>query len=88
MKVVDNDGLHADRERFGKVILAAGTYEVKVDFFESGRQDSLTVEWAGPGFGKQALQNADLRISGVDEPIDGGSPNGRHTAIEKQGPSA
>lgn len=71
-KVVDNDGLHADRERFGKVTLAAGTHGVRVDFFEREGEDSLVVEWAGPGFGKTALSNADLQIRATDGPTEGG----------------
>ena len=49
MEVVNNDGLHAMRERSGTITLAAGTHEFRVRFFERAGNHGLIVRWRGPG---------------------------------------
>ena len=56
--IVDNDGLHASIEQQGQVTLSAGTHEIVVTLFEKTGQQSLDVNWAGPGFDKTALAPA------------------------------
>ncbi len=54
-KVVDNDGLHAMRERTGMVALRAGTHRVTLAFFQKSGEDRLVVDWSGPGFTRTAI---------------------------------
>ncbi|OJV98533.1 MAG: hypothetical protein BGO52_12050 [Sphingobacteriales bacterium 44-61] len=35
-KIIDNDGLHPDRERGGQLALEKGVYPIKLDFFDAG----------------------------------------------------
>lgn len=54
-RVVDNDGLHAERTIDGMVRLKAGLHPVVIDFFEAGGEKSLTVSWEGPGIPRQEI---------------------------------
>ena len=53
--VVDNDGVHAKRERSGAVQLAAGKHDIVVEFFERSFGEWLQVKWSGPGIPKQLI---------------------------------
>ncbi|MDY7107211.1 MAG: PA14 domain-containing protein [Planctomycetota bacterium] len=48
-EVVNNDGLHAMRERSGAISLAAGPHDFMVRFFERSGNHGLIVSWRGPG---------------------------------------
>ena len=48
--VVDNDGLHGREIVSNEIYLKSGMHEIKVDYFERGGQESLNVNWKGPGF--------------------------------------
>ncbi|MFM8330541.1 MAG: DUF1800 family protein, partial [Candidatus Methylumidiphilus sp.] len=50
--VVDNDGLHPQRERSGRIGLERGRHAISVDFFEWGGDEVLGVSYAGPHFAK------------------------------------
>ncbi|MEO0333317.1 MAG: PA14 domain-containing protein, partial [Bacteroidota bacterium] len=57
--VVNNDGLHGDQTRSGvKQFDAAGFYAIKIEFFEKGGGESLTVEYQGPGISRQQIPNS------------------------------
>lgn len=51
--VVDNDGVHAFQMKSGKVKLEAGTHSIRVDYFEQGGEERLSVELEGPGLPRQ-----------------------------------
>ncbi|SEK49536.1 Por secretion system C-terminal sorting domain-containing protein [Aquimarina amphilecti] len=51
--VVDNDGLHGEREESGTVCLEAGYHEIEVQFFERTGGNVLSVAYEGPGISKQ-----------------------------------
>ena len=53
--VVDNDGLHPYAEQQGTIHLDAGRHPLTVEFFESGGEELLTVDYAGPGFPRQPV---------------------------------
>ncbi|WP_262892035.1 PKD domain-containing protein, partial [Hymenobacter cavernae] len=53
--VVDNDGLHGDRELTGTIGLKAGTHAITVAFFQDGGGQNLDVSYAGPSFGKTII---------------------------------
>ncbi|WP_153801047.1 fibronectin type III domain-containing protein [Foetidibacter luteolus] len=61
--VVNNDGLHGTVERSGQVSLTAGVHNIRVTFFERGGDQVLNVNWQGPGFAKQAIPDAVLKIT-------------------------
>ncbi|MCP3422926.1 family 16 glycoside hydrolase [Nocardioides pinisoli] len=48
--VVDHDGLHGDTAMEGSVTLTAGAvHALRVDYFEAGGGERLTLEWMPPG---------------------------------------
>ena len=53
--VVDNDGLHSKTSKSGSVFLDKEMYKIVVEYFERGGQESLEVNWKGPGFEWQAI---------------------------------
>lgn len=53
--VVDHDGLHGMVEKSARVGLKAGWHPLRVEWFNAGAGSGLTVNWAGPGFEKQAI---------------------------------
>lgn len=50
--IVDNDGIHPDQEKNGRIQLNQGSHELEVQYFESSGQESFNVQWAGPGIRK------------------------------------
>ena len=66
-QVVDNDGLHAARERSGSVVLQAGQYPIRVTFFERTGGEKLEVRWEGPGLAKQLIPDEVLLKSNPAE---------------------
>ena len=57
---IDNDGLHAPRERTGSVALARGVHDVRVSYFQGPRyQVALVLKIAPPG--------EEMRIFNTDE---------------------
>ena len=62
--VVDNDGLHSAQEKSGTIGLKAGKHLISVGYFEQDGDNSLSVSYAGPGFGKQEIPTSNLyRVS-------------------------
>jgi glucose/arabinose dehydrogenase len=53
--VVNNDGLHAARERAGTIRLRAGKHAITVTFFDNTGSEALGVSYAGPGITKRAI---------------------------------
>ncbi len=68
VEVVDNDGLHGQRERFGRTALKAGLHPIRVSFFERGGSDALEVYYKGPGIEKALIPAGALYHQ------DGGAP--------------
>eukprot|EP00293_Proteomonas_sulcata_P020782 CAMPEP_0184303712 /NCGR_PEP_ID=MMETSP1049-20130417/13410_1 /TAXON_ID=77928 /ORGANISM="Proteomonas sulcata, Strain CCMP704" /LENGTH=291 /DNA_ID=CAMNT_0026615341 /DNA_START=8 /DNA_END=883 /DNA_ORIENTATION=+ len=46
--IVDNSGLHGNRERKGEIGLSSGYHVFKADFFENGGGESMVVKYSGP----------------------------------------
>ena len=64
IKVVNNDGLHSEREISGTVGLKAGKHAISVDFFQQSVDKVLQVSYAGPGVSKQVIPSSALyRVS-------------------------
>lgn len=54
-RVVENDGLHGDREKRGSVALEAGLHPITVLFFQRAGGKALKVYYHGPGIEKQEI---------------------------------
>ena len=66
--VVNNDGLHGQVERSGRVNLTAGLHEIIVTYFDNGGGDGLTVSWKGPQIRKQPIPASALSSGGSGNP--------------------
>lgn len=53
--IVDNDGIHPHTVKEGRKKLTKGVHKVLVDYFEQGGEETLTVEFQGPGRNRQLL---------------------------------
>ena len=53
--VVDNDGLHGERELAGAIGLKHGWHPIRVEYFNAGGGKALELSWRGPKIGKQAI---------------------------------
>jgi S1-C subfamily serine protease len=53
--VVDHDGLHGLDEKRGIVRLRAGKHRIRVEFFEAGGDEGLTLRYEGPGLRKRPI---------------------------------
>ncbi|WP_019036975.1 PA14 domain-containing protein [Psychroflexus tropicus] len=75
-EVVNNDGLHSNRERQGNITLTAGDYDIEVLFFENSGGENLSVSYAGPSISKQPLPFLIVSAGGTSFDTDGdGTPD-------------
>jgi hypothetical protein len=68
VEVVDNDGLHGQVERSGKIALEPGLHAIRVTFFERGGDDELVVSYEGPGVSKRPIPPAILHRTPTSTP--------------------
>ena len=54
-RIIDNDGVHPHNIKDARVRLTEGVHKVQVDYCEVGGDESLSVEFQGPGFPRQPL---------------------------------
>ncbi len=54
-QVVEFDGIHPASVRQGKVKLDAGVHSIRVEYFEKGGEEVLTLDVAGPDFGRTPI---------------------------------
>ncbi len=54
-QIVDNDGLHGDRERSGRIPLQEGKHPIALHFFQAAGGLALKVSWAGPSMEKAEI---------------------------------
>jgi hypothetical protein len=59
-KVVDNDGVHGAQERKGWIALKAGFHPIRINYWDAVWDQSLEVQYEGPGVAKQQLPAAVL----------------------------
>ena len=57
-QVADSDGVHPLSFKSGDVDLIVGTHQFEVEYFESGGEQELRVEFEGPGVKRQTLEYA------------------------------
>jgi len=55
IEVVNNDGLHANFERSGKIKLESGMHPIKLQYFNAGGYQALQVYYEGPGTKRQII---------------------------------
>lgn len=53
--VADNGGLHASEVRGGFIALKAGMHPIRVIYFQEGGTTALSVQYEGPGIGRQEI---------------------------------
>ncbi len=82
---VNHDGLHGSTEMPGApATLTAGFYPIRVEFFEAGGGESLTVSWQGPGISKQAIPSNRLRENFTLPPAPTAPSNLTRTVLDYQ----
>jgi hypothetical protein len=58
--VISNDGVHSMREYYTDLNLSAGPHVFHLEFFEYTGSAGLQLDWAGPGFVRQAINSTQL----------------------------
>ena len=53
--IVENDGIHGNTERTGRIKLESGLHTIKLDYFDGGGSQSLNVQYKGPGVSRQLI---------------------------------
>jgi mono/diheme cytochrome c family protein len=66
--VADNDGIHPNSQKSGRLRLNRGRHKVVVGFFQGGGEDELDVEYEGPGLSRRPLASAILPPPGAPVP--------------------
>ncbi len=79
--VVDNDGLHAEQTREGKINLKAGKRRIQVRFFEKNGGESLNVRWTMPN-GAQSFAGKPSPLSDLQKKA--GELSRRIVEVEKK----
>lgn len=62
--LINHDGKHGMTEKRATANLKAGSYPLIVTYFDNGGGDGLSVNWSGPGFGKQRISKKNLMLGG------------------------
>lgn len=53
--IIDNDGLHSNKEITGKIFLESGKHPFKIFYFEKSGSQDLRVEYEGPGITRKPI---------------------------------
>ncbi len=59
-RIVDNDGMHGEREASGTVYLAPGMHPLRVTYFENSGGEVLKASYQGPGIPKTRIPSSEL----------------------------
>ncbi|MFA6240738.1 MAG: PA14 domain-containing protein, partial [Candidatus Hydrogenedentales bacterium] len=62
--LIDNDGQHGEISKPGAIVLKAGFYPIRVEYFESGGSETLEVLVEGPGIERQPVPATSLFHAG------------------------
>lgn len=60
LALLDNDGMHFERERSAALRLEPGRHPIRVDWFNAGIESRLSVDYEGPGLMRQRIPDAAL----------------------------
>ena len=69
-QVVEVDGVHPYQQRSGKLKLTPGPHPIIVDFFQGGGEWRLTLDYQGPGLGRQPAAGAVTMTKEIPKPKD------------------
>ena len=69
-KIIDNDGVHANDSKQNAIRLDAGIHEIRVDYFEAGGEEVLTLDWEIPGQKMAAIDKAIVMTRDGSAPIE------------------
>ncbi len=58
--IVNNDGGHGNRERYGQIALSAGYHPIELVYFQMGGGKHLEVTMEGPGMVKHEIKSEEL----------------------------
>jgi len=72
--VIVNDGIHPHSVKGGQRKLTKGVHPVRVEYFENGGEESLTVEVEGPGLPRQPLASIASVTEELPKAEDGAEP--------------
>jgi hypothetical protein len=61
--VVLDDGRHTAREKCGAIALSVGYHPLKVDYFQNGGVNDLSIRYSGPGVSKQPIPSGKLFLT-------------------------
>ena len=78
LPLVDDDGQHGVKEKSASAQLPVGKYPIIVEWFNAGGAAKLSVEYAGPGFGRRKIPDALLNR---DESSPAGGVGGSLTGL-------
>ena len=70
-KLIDNDGVHPNTAKEASIQLQPGMHAIRVNWFEKGGEEVLTLDWAGPG----------IKSGGIDKAIVM-TPDGKIPPVE------
>ncbi len=62
--VVNNDGRHPEKVKYGWVNLTSGSHKIRVEYFENTGSEVLYVSYKGPGIELQAIPESILSTQG------------------------
>ena len=71
-KIIDNDGVHPNVAVEGGIRLTAATHVIRVEYFELGGEEALSLEWAGPGVDSGLIDTA--IVINPDDSVPVGEP--------------
>jgi cytochrome c len=71
-KIVDNDGLHGDEPKDGDVALKAGLHPFRLEYFEAGGGNMVSLQWKAPDGKFEVLPGAFIAHAKNDQPTTGG----------------
>ena len=70
-QVIDNDGVHPNTLKEGSLNLSVGLHEFRVDYFEKGGQQELSLDWSGPGIKSGGIDKALVMTKDAEaEPVE------------------
>ena len=67
-QLIDNDDLHVWTDRMGRIQLAAGDYELRVDYLQLSNDFGLFVSWQGPQTPFSRIPTGRLRFLDTQQP--------------------
>ena len=70
--VIDDWTAHASKQDQGTIALSSGQHDLKVEYYEEGGEASVSLEWAGPGFGQQVIPTSAFSPPSVTAPLAAG----------------